>query len=283
MEASWALISFTLLTGLGMGTFAFVVVTEWLDKAEHIRLPGVIISLAALAAGGAVSFFHIGHPERVANVLSNLQSRISQELILGVLAALLIALYGLSLLTGFLPAIGRKILATVGLIVAIMLAAWGGWMYFLPSRPAWHTILWPLMYILSAAVMGIFAMYIWSLVSREDSETVSAINQAAAIALAIQVVLIVAYVIFLALNRFQHTSRSPLRLLAGDLVITFWIGIILVGMLIPLLLTTWHQLRKQPFKPSLGPAVLGFVCVVIGAVAMRSIMYMLGTSIEQFL
>ena len=77
MEASWALISFTLLTGLGMGVFAFVAISEWLGKAEHVRLPGVIISLVALAAGGGVSFFHIGHPERVANVLANLQSRIS--------------------------------------------------------------------------------------------------------------------------------------------------------------------------------------------------------------
>ena len=49
MEASWALISFTLLTGLGMGVFAFVAISEWLGKAELVRLPGVIISLVALA------------------------------------------------------------------------------------------------------------------------------------------------------------------------------------------------------------------------------------------
>lgn len=283
MEASWALISFTLLTGLGMGVFAFVVITEFLGKAERIRLPGVIISLVALAAGGGVSFFHIGHPERVANVLANLQSRISQELILGVLAALLIGLYGLALLTGFLPAMGRKILAALGLICAILLAAWGGWMYYLPSRPAWYTILWPLLYIVSATLLGIFVMYIWTLLTKEDTSTVRTINQAAVITLIIQVVLVIAYVIFLAVNRFPHESRSPFRLFAGDLAVTFWIGLVLVGLLAPLVLTTWYQIRKKPFEPSLGLAVLGFVCVAVGAVAMRSIMYLLGTSIEQFL
>jgi anaerobic dimethyl sulfoxide reductase subunit C (anchor subunit) len=266
-----------------MGVFAFVVVTEWLDKAEHVRLPGVIIALLALAAGGAVSFLHIGHPERVANVLSNLQSRISQELILIVLAALLIGLYGLALLTGFLPPIARKILATIGLICAVLLAAWGGWMYYLPARPAWYTILWPLLYIVSAALLGIFSMYIWTLIAKEDTNTIRTINQAAAIGLAIQVVLIIVYLIFLSLNRFQHETRSPLRLLGGDLAVTFWIGILLVGLVIPFILTTWYQFRKKQFQPSLGMAVLGFVCVVIGGIAMRSIMYELGTSIEQFL
>lgn len=283
MEASWALISFTLLTGLGMGVFAFVAITEWLGKAERVRLPGVIVSLLALAAGGGVSFFHLGHPERVANVLANLQSRISQELVLGVLAALLIGLYGLALFTGFLPAVGRKILAALGFICAVMLAAWGGWMYYLPARPAWYTILWPLLYVGSAAVLGIFGMYILTLLTKEGPDTIRAINKTAVIALAVQVVLVIAYVVYLALNRFPHESRSPLRLLAGDLAVTFWIGIILVGLLIPLILTTWHQLTKKPFKPSLVLAVLGFVCVVIGGASMRSIMYLLGTSIEQFL
>lgn len=283
MEASWALISFTLLTGLGMGVFAFVAISEWLGKAERVRLPGVIISLVALAAGGGVSFLHIGHPERVANVLANLQSRISQELILGVLAALLIGLYGLALLTGFLPAAGRKFLAALGLICAVLLAAWGGWMYFLPSRPAWHTILWPLLYIASAAVMGIFVMYVWTVLAKDNTETVKSINKAAVITLGIQVVLVIAYVIFLALNKFPHASRSPLRLLVGDLSVTFWIGIILFGLLVPLILTTWYQLRKKPFHASLVTAVLGLVCVGVGAAAMRSIMYIIGTSIEQFL
>ena len=199
------------------------------------------------------------------------------------LAALVIGLYGLALLTGFLPALGRKILAAIGLIIAVLLAAWGGWMYFLPSRPAWYTILWPILYIVSAAVLGIFVMYIWSLLAKEDTRTIRTINQAAIISLSIQVVLVIAYVVFLATNRFPHESRSPLRLFAGDLAVTFWVGLILVGLLIPLALTAWYRLQKKPFEPSLGLVVLGFVCVVIGAAAMRSIMYMLGTSIEQFL
>lgn len=283
MEASWTLITFTLLTGLGMGVFAFVAISEWLGKAERIRLPGVAISLVALAVGGGVSFLHVGHPERVANVLGNLQSRISQELILIVVVTLLIMLYGLALLTGFLTVTGRKILAGIGLVGAILLAAWGGWMYYLPARPAWHTILWPLMYTASAAAMGIFSMYIWALVTKEDANLIRGINQAAVITLALQVLLVVVYLVYLALTRFPHESRSPLRLLAGDLALTFWIGIVLLGLLVPLILTTWHRLRKQPFRPSLMVTVLGFACVIIGGVAMRSLMYLVGTSIEQFL
>ncbi len=156
-------------------------------------------------------------------------------------------------------------------------------MYFLPSRPAWHTILWPLLYIASSALMGIFLMYLWTLVTHEDESLVHNINRWAVIALVVDVALIVAYLIFLALTPFPHVTRSPMRLLGGDLALVFWIGLVLVGIVVPFILTGRALLSKRPVYPSALLVALAFLCVVAGGLAMRSIMYAVGTSIEQWL
>jgi DMSO reductase anchor subunit len=283
MESSWTLISFTLLIGLGMGVFFLVALSEWLGKYERFRLPGTVIALVAMVAGGSTSFFHVGHPERIANVLANFDSRITQELILIVITGVLVALYGLSLITGFLPELGRKILTGIALVFAVILASWGGYIYVLPARPAWNTILWPLLFIASASILGLFTAYTWAALTRQDGAYIETTNKAAVILLAAQAVLVIIYLIFLATSEFPHETRHPLRLLAGDLALIFWAGVVLLGLAIPMALTLYRWISRQKGLAPMGIALMGLASTLVGAVAIRHLMYMLGTSIEQFL
>jgi anaerobic dimethyl sulfoxide reductase subunit C (anchor subunit) len=281
MDIQWPLVFFTLLTGLGVGAFAVVAISEWRGKAERMRLPGTLIALVAMALGGVASVFHLGHVERVFNVLNNLNSGIAHELILMGLGGLAILVYLILMRLGY-PAQTRKIIATIALVLVVLLAVVMGKNYVLASRPAWNTLLLPLLYLASGAVLGLFAMYAWAALSREAEGTVAVLNKAALIALAVQAVLVVAYVIFLALAPFPHELRSPLRLLAGDLALAFWVGVVLVGLLIPLVLTGWLFAAKKKMLGWLGVSLAGLVCVLVGGVAFRALMYILGSSIEQF-
>ena len=277
MEIQWPLVFFTLLTGLGVGAFAFVAISEWLGKAGRIRMSGAITALVAMALGGVASVFHLGHPERIFNVLGNLSSGISQEMILMGLTGLAILVYIILMRMGY-PAQTRKMVALIGLVLAVILAIVMGNNYVLPARPAWNTWLLPLFYVVSAAVLGIFAMYSLAVVSKEEEATVMGVNRAALIALVVEAVVVVAYVIFLAVAPFPHALRSPARLLGGDMALAFLGGVVVVGLLIPLGLTA-----KKKVLPSLTVAVVGLVCVLVGGVAFRAIFYLLGSSIEQFL
>jgi len=270
------------LTGLGVGAFAVVALTEWLGKAERTRLPGAITALVAMVLGGIASVFHLGHPERIFNVLNNLSSGIAQELILMGLTGLAILLYIIFMRMGYSTQT-RKIVAIIGLVLGVILAIVIGKNYVLASRPAWNTWLLPLLYLASAALLGLFTMYIWAAVSKEEEATVMGMNKATLIALAVQAVVVVAYVIFLAVAPFPHPLRSPARLLAGDMALAFWGGVVLIGLLIPLGLTAWLVTAKKKVLPSLTVAVVGLVCVLVGGVATRALMYLLGSSIEQFL
>ncbi|MBM4467198.1 MAG: hypothetical protein FJ014_16865 [Chloroflexi bacterium] len=281
MEIQWPLVFFTLLTGLGAGAFAFVALTEWLGKAERTRLPGASTALVAMAAGGVASVFHLGHLERIFNVLNNLRSGIAQEMILIGLTGLAIVVYIIVVRLGYSAQV-RKIVALVGLVLATLLAIAIGKSYVLAARPAWNTWLLPLLYFVSAAVLGLFTIYIWAALRKEEEATVLAVNRATLITLAVQAVVVVAYVVYLAVAPFPNPLRSASRLLAGDLAPVFWGGLVVVGLLIPLGLTAWFFVAKKKVLPSLVVAVVGLVCVLVGGGAFRALMYILGSSIEKF-
>jgi len=280
MEIQWPLVFYTLLTGLGVGAFAFVAITEWLGKAERTRMPGAITALVAIVAGGIASVFHLGHIERIFNVLGNLSSGISQEMLLTGLAGLAILVYIVMVRRG--SSVGaRKTVAIIGLVLAVLLAIRMGASYVLPARPAWNTFLLPLVFVASTAVLGLFSMYIWA--GKEEKTTVMGVNKATLIALAVQAVVVMGYVIFLAVAPHADPLRSPVRLLAGDMSVTFWLGVVLIGLVIPLWLTARVQTAKKKVLTPFTVATVGLSCALAGGIAFRAIMYILGSSIEQFL
>lgn len=282
MEASWSLIFYTVFVGLGTGAFGYVTITEWLGKAQKSRLAGAVLALVAMVVGGVSSALHLGHAERVANVLANLESRISQELILVIAVGVFVILYIALLYTGASDLV-RKIVATLGLVAAVILAFMNGLIYVLPSRPAWNTVVLPLIYLASSAVLGLFSMYVYTALRKEEeAQVVQGLNNWALLAIIVQAGLVIAYVIFLAVAPFQAESRSPMRLIGGDLALIFWLGVVVLGLIIPLWLTFRSRAAKMETS-FLTTAAVGLVGTFVGAVAIRVIMYSLGTSIQQFL
>ncbi len=83
--------------------------------------------------------------------------------------------------------------------------------------------------------MGIFATWLYE-TSTGDKQVKARTRMLAKITLIIQFVLIIAYLIFLAFSPLPDDTRSPLRLLSGDLASLFWIGVIILGLIIPAVL-----------------------------------------------
>lgn len=282
MEIQWPLVFFTLLTGLGVGGFAVVAVLEWLGKAERARLSGAIMALVAVAAGGVASVFHLGHPERIFNALGHLDSGITQEMALLGGTGVAIVLYLVVTRLGYSAQV-KKIVATIGAVLGVVLAFAMGASYVLPARPAWNTWLLPLLYVGSAAVLGLFSMYLWTVVSKEDKALALGLNKATAIGVAVQMALVAAYVIYLAVAPFQNPLRSAGRVLSGDLALAFWLGVVILGLLVPLGLTVWFlSAKRKEAMPSVAVPVVGLVCALLGGGVTRALMYILGSSIEQF-
>jgi DMSO reductase anchor subunit len=275
MSIEWALVFFTLFAGLAVGTFTGVAVTEWRGIAAPVRLPGAILTLTALIISGISSVLHLGHPERIFGALGHPASGIFLEALFMGLFGLLVIFYLMALQRKASDA-SRKLIATLGVIPAALLAFAVGYTYVMPSRPAWNTMILPLLYMTSAAVMGCFS--IATLLSRtKDAVTAASLSKTTMVFLGIQSVLTAAYVGHLALAPYADVTRSITRVLGGDLALLFWAGLVLIGLLAPMLI----MLRAKK-AGSIAGASTGLLCVFIAGIAFRAMMFSLGSGVRYY-
>lgn len=298
MDIQWPLVFFTLFIGLGCGTFAgSIIITEWFGRAKQIRMLSSMIAIVALGLGGMASTLHLGHPERMFGALGHPTSGIFME-------SSIIFLLGLDILI-YLLALRRnvsgqtcKIIGTVGIVLAIALAFVNGDTYVMAARPAWNTLVLPVLYIASAAVMGCFSLNLLLLrtehydktaitatetaATTEATATTLMINRASLAALAIQAVLMIAYLVHIAVAPYPDMTRSVARVLLGNLALLFWGGWVLLGLVVPAALMTKFYAKKAKNIAPLTSVKLGLACVLVAGIAFRMLMFSLGSSIRQF-
>ena len=275
MNIEWSLVFFTLFAGLAAGVFAGITVAEWTGKAEHIRFPGAVLTLAALVVSGSSSVLHLGHPERIFGALEHRESGIFMEALLMGLFGLIVIFYLLALRRGASGLVGR-LLATIGLIPAALLAFIVGATYMMPARPAWDTWLLPVVYLASAGVMGCFCIAMLLSV-RKEHPAAPALSKISLAFLAIQMVLTAAYLCYVAFAPYPDASRSAARVLTGDLAPLFWIGLVIVGFLVPGVIMLRAKKSESPVEIQFG-----LVCVLIAGVVFRAMMFSLGSAVRNF-
>ncbi|MGL5514222.1 MAG: DmsC/YnfH family molybdoenzyme membrane anchor subunit, partial [Sporomusa sp.] len=286
MDIQWTLVFFTLFVGLGCGTFVgSVILAEWYGKARQIRTTSSIITIIALGVGGLSSTLHLGHPTRIFGALGNPTSGIFMESAIIFLLGLVILVYLLALRRNAADKT-VKIIATIGAVLAVVLAFVNGDAYVMAARPAWNTLVLPVLYVASAGVMGCFSLNMLIMrtenydktptvmtaetaATTEAAATTSMIKRAALVALAIQAVLIIAYLIYIGVAPYPDVTRSVTRVLAGDLAPIFWGGMVLCGLLVPTALMTKFCTNKTDNTSTLMPVTLGLGFVLLAGVSFR--------------
>lgn len=283
MEVQWPLVFFTLLTGLGVSAFSCVAVTEWLGIGESIRMHGAVTALAAMTMGGGFSLLHLSHPFRTYHISRHFDTGVGKEMLLIGITGSLVLLYIILLGTGF-SAQARRVVVSIGLISGVALAFEMGAIYVLPGRPAWNTWFWPFVYAASAAVTGLFTIYLWAAVleGRVGKTVLMGINKATLVALIVEVGTILAYLIFLREAPYEDPKRGVVRLFAGDMALLFWAGVVFAGLAFPIGMTAYIQ-AMQGTHLFLAAAVMGLVSVLAGGIAVRALMYILGSEADPVL
>lgn len=300
MPVQWELLFFSLFVGLGMGAFGFIAVTELTGNLEKVRMPGAITALVAVLVGGMFSFFHLGHPERIFHILGNVGSGIAQELIVTTIAGALIVAYIFLLKWEGAPTGMRKTVAGLGLLFAVIVPFATGKIYVLPSRPAWDTWILPILFVASAAVLGMFTMHIWTMIKEKEELVLKKVNKLALFSQIFFAVTVIAYVVYISMAPHPHESRAVGRVLTGDLAIIFWLAVVIIGLFVPFFLTCRTLVVKKRSASSsaiesrtemaagiesgsgLVIPLAGLICALVGAASIRMIMYLMGSSVHQF-
>ncbi|MBR2789133.1 MAG: dimethyl sulfoxide reductase anchor subunit [Eggerthellaceae bacterium] len=280
MAIQWPILIFGVLAGIAAGIMVFLGIGELKGRFRSVRVALAIIALILLVVGGLVSVFHLGHPERALYILGNPASGLSHELF-AVGAMFVIALaYVIIAKKGFDKA--AKVLSIIAAVAGLVLPFIAGASYKIAARPAWDSITLPLMFVGTGIGCGMLLSAAFVLM-RDDAEDRKLAGLLAICGAAVMAITVIAYIIWVAVAPFQNETRSIARVISGDQAALFWLGVAVIGILVPIACAFVG--KKASSKGRGGATVLwaALCAAVIGSVAIRVIMFALGTSVEQFI
>ena len=164
-----------------------------------------------------------------------------------------------SWLRPFLPIV--SVLLWIEAVLSVLLITYTGVLLSTTSRELWSTVLLPVLFVLSAISTGLAAtLLVAVLLGREIPHR---LGQAAAVLEVYEVVALIAFLIAVPAG----------ILISGPLSLWFWLGVIVVGILVPfaLELATWRTsprvlVMTMAFSVLIGGLILRAVVVVGGQV-----------------
>lgn len=250
------------LAGLGAGAYATAAWLAWKrPKAKKAIRIGRLIAPIVVAIGlvllmvDASAGFH--HPLRFFLLVTNLSSVMSWGVII-LSVFMVVSLAGLIIdLTG---KSNPRWLDVVGSVFAFSVAAYTGVLLGAsPAFPLWNPMLLPILFVVSAASTGsAIVTLITLLVARDEALLLGSLQKLHQILPVAELVLIAA--LLLATNGVAGSSASAIAeagaasvagLLTGSYAVAFWIGLVVIGLLLPFGMEMWgHGTHKRALTPN---------------------------------
>ena len=158
MMAELPLALFTTLAPIGAGAFIALAVAFFTTKFSDEQLKKIdrmtTIPVVVLVAGFVCAFFHLASPMHAFGVFAGLgASPLSNELLAGVVFAVLAIVYWIVALAGKLGEGARKGFATVVAVMAVVFACFTGAAYMMETIASWNTPMVPVA-VLGFSLLG---------------------------------------------------------------------------------------------------------------------------------
>lgn len=270
------------LGGLAAGAFVIATVASLLNPTRYrdvVRV-GYYLALLALIPCPIILIVDLGVPSRFLNMLTtfNVTSPMSMgawALLFFSAAAGLAALFTLLEDTGKGRDFGTLKLAVgvVGGFFAFFLAAYPGVLLGATARPLWtngHSL--GALFLAVGASSGAAAIaLILAVLRRRSGATLARVNVATVTALVIQLVAIALFLVSVSASGSAASTQALGALLGGSYGVLFWLGAIVVGMLVPLGLGVMTMRR-----PSVGLTAVASVLVLVGGFLVKTVIMAVG-------
>lgn len=249
----WKIAGYLFLAGTGAGAFLIAVGGNLAQAGAYQALAQAVAFLGVVLVGlGALLLIaDLGYKLRFWRVMSNPTSLIS-------IGSWLIAGFLLSgLAYGLWP--GSKMLAWLGVVTAIGTAGYTGVLLgVVKARPFWNTPLLPVLFLVSSLSTGIALVLItarWAVLPAATWLAPSDLGL-----LVLEAVLVGFYLLIMAQSTVTAV-RSAREVLWGRWRIWFWVGTVLIGLLLPLAILIWGGAGRWP--------VLAACLVLAGGACLR--------------
>ena len=290
MATQWPLVIFTLCLCLAGGLLFMQSIMAILGKGSvKFQKLASWTTVVVIVLGGIAVFFHLQHWERIFNGFGHITSGITHELIMVVLVMVVLLIFILQLRKGEIA----KWAAYLGLVMAALLVFVTANSYNMAARPVWNTFAWYLFIFADAYLMGALAAWLLSAVAGDDCKFAGFQSLIAGVAKAAAVAIYTAVIGGIKFASVGHyfdptqptkavvdTGSYISRMLSGDLALTFWAGVVIIGILIPLIVAFLK--KGVEAKDASLWAGIAVCAAVIGAICFRVIFFALGSSVFLF-
>ncbi len=282
----WPVVFYLFLAGAGSGAFIAAVACDLLapDWSKALARAGSLSAGPLLAAGTCFLVFDLEaglwEPWRQAYLIFNPNSMITWGVIILSGFIPIAFLYGLAL--NGITWIGKyfskyvRILEIVGAVFAVATAGYTGVLIAVVNGvPFWNTPLMPVLFLASAMSTGLaVAMIGAAIIDVRTIKTLSNFALGHVIFLAIEASVLMLF-IFMSLTRSVEAAASARMLISGTLSAYFWALVVVIGIVVPLVLSVveYYQYGEMPKSLVVGADV----CVLIGGMSLRALIIYSGT------
>ncbi len=175
---------FTTLAPLGSGAFVVLAAAVCSLKLDDAQLKAVdrfsLIPAGLVALGFVASFFHLASPLHAVGVFAGIgHSPLSNEIAVGMVFFVAMALYVALGLAGKLSASARKPFALVVAALALVFTVFTGLAYMMPTIPSWNFPLVPLemlgMGLLGGTLVGLLVLSLAKAIEKRTSHMLKSI------------------------------------------------------------------------------------------------------------
>lgn len=276
----WLIVVYLFLAGSGSGAFLAAVYCDLLapDWSKSLARAGSLVSGPLVTIGTVCLVLDLEaglwEPWRQIYLAKNLSSMIAWGVIIlsGFIPVALLYAAALNEIT-FVGKIAKKyirIIEYVGSALAIATATYTGVLIAVVNGvPFWNTPVMPVLFLASAISTGLAAaMIVAAIIDASTIKTLSNFALGHVIFLAVEA-LVLMLLVFMSLTRSTEAAISANMLISGVLSPYFWVLVVLLGILIPFILSIveYYEYGEMPKSLVIGSDLL----VLMGGMSLRAL------------
>lgn len=284
------------LGGAGAGAYLIGMIAEWLGgRYRRLAKPGIYAGPPMVAVGALLLLIELGQPLRFWRAFLNPTSSMMSVGI--ILISLFIVLGFLHILFSLFAGIGvkegtQRRLGSINALLGLGIIIYTGLLLgLIKAVPFWNTPLLPLLFLVSALASGLATVMLivglqrWVMPAKvkaeEVSETVQGLLPSVTILVVVELVALFSLLFLMSGSRVT-AAESARYLVAGGYATTFWVGVVVVGLLAPLGLVIW--VARQRGKMAVGRVVdistLAAFCLLVGGLILRYAVVAAGANVS---
>lgn len=264
----WQPALYLFLGGLSAGTFIAAALLFFRDRANSRRVVCLScwLALLCLALGLVLLITELSNPLRGMMMWQSF-SNFTSWMTIGAWALAMVVFFAMALLCT--PVVAkrfekegksssgldgtRRILAIVGVVLALVVAAYTGILLMAaPGVPLWNTVLLPCLFVVSGMDTGVALVELVAVFSGEGvSARASRLMSRCVISLVAAELIVLAAFLGLASAGGAFAGASAQLVVSGSLALPFWLLVVLVGLLLPLVAAV-GQIRRGKTAKTVG-------------------------------